>query len=494
MKLRKASSEEDKQIVRLKISEQLARNGGLAMKVGQVVANYKKDPAFQQLLKGIPQRKFSEMKKQFASGEDHPNLGDYEFIDEKARAASLGQVHKAKLKTGEVVAVKIQYPEMRKTIDAELKLAGLVPMMGPAKKWQIDLNSYKRVLIKDLKSELDYRNEAQKQQQFLEGLADIEGLIIPKVYPEYSSDRVLTQSWEEGVFFDEVVNWDKKDRIMVARTLLMALWKSMFVLGEVHTDPHLGNYFFNKKEGEKPTVTLLDFGSTITVSESERMALLKLILATREKIDLNYMQCFAAMGFDLPKLSYIEHELPMICPVLFKPFLTNTSFNVDDWKVTRGFEVILGDRKWWFRSSGSADLYLLMRSFQGVMLQLKDLDVQLPWWGIMSKALGEEVLQKARDYELPPTPAYEKKEPVRAISKVLRVIMTEGEKELMSLNFPPDAALDLEELMPESALEEMYAAGWKMEDLREQLLETQLAPMVIFESETDGKAHKVWLE
>ena len=112
----------------------------------------------------------------------------------------------------------------------------------------------------------------------------------------------------------------------------------------------------------------------------------------------------------------------------------------------------------------------------------------------MSKALGEEVLQKARDYELPPMPDYEKKEPVKAISKVLRVIMTEGDKELMSINFPPDAALDLEELMPESALEEMYAAGWRMEDLREQLLETQLAPMVIFESEEDGKAHKVWLE
>ena len=161
IKLRKSKSEQDKQIVRQKISEQLAKNGGLAMKVGQVVANYKKDPAFQQLLKGIPQRALSEMKKQFERAPQKPSIEDFEWIEEKAHAASLGQVHKAKLKsTGDIVAVKIQYPEMAETIKAELKIAGLVPMMGPAKKWQLDLNSYKKALNEDLADELDYTKTA----------------------------------------------------------------------------------------------------------------------------------------------------------------------------------------------------------------------------------------------------------------------------------------------------------------------------------------------
>ena len=125
LKLRKSKTEQDKQIVRQKISEQLARNGGLAMKVGQVVANYKKDPAFQQLLKGIPQRKLSEMEVQFARNPEHPNVDDFEWIEEKAKAASLGQVHKAKVKeTGEIVAIKIQYPEMAETIKAECERWG----------------------------------------------------------------------------------------------------------------------------------------------------------------------------------------------------------------------------------------------------------------------------------------------------------------------------------------------------------------------------------
>lgn len=493
MKLRRSKEEQDKQIVRQKIAEQLAKNGGLAMKVGQVIANYKKDPAFTQLLKGIPQRKLSVMKVQFQKSPLHPNLDDFEWIDEKARAASLGQVHQARLKTGEIVAVKIQYPEMAKTIEAELKVAGLIPMMGPAKKWQIDLNAYKRVLVKDLHEELDYRTEAARQTRFHDGLK-VDGLIIPKVYNELSSERVLVQSWEQGMFFDEVESWEKKDKMLVARTLLMTLWQSMFVLGEVHTDPHMGNFFFNKPIDGAPTVTMLDFGSTNEISLSERMALLKLIVCTRDQLPVDYMRCFAAMGFDLPKLAHIEHELPMLCPILFKPFLNNDPFDVNDWKVTRGFEVILGDRKWWFRSAGSASLYLLMRSFQGVMLQLRDLDVQMPWWGLLKKAVGEDIINQARVFELPPLPEYVPMPKVQAISSTLRVIIVEKGEEIMSLTFPPDAALDIEDLIPESVLKELYAAGWDSEVLRQQLIETRLEPQVIFNSDTNGRVHKVWLE
>lgn len=492
MQLRRSKTEQNKQIVRQKIAQQLAKNGGLAMKVGQVVANYKKDPAFQQLLKGIPQRKLSDLKGQFAHSES-PCLDDFEWIDEKANAASLGQVHKARLKTGETVAVKIQYPEMAETIDAELSVAGLVPMMGPAKKWQIDLNSYKNMLIRDLHDELDYRVEAKRQNRFYEDL-QLDGLIIPQVYSQYCNDRILVQSWEEGVYFDEVVSWEKKDRMMVARTLMMALWRSMFVLGEVHTDPHLGNFYFSKDQKGKPLVTMLDFGSANKISYTERMALLKLIIATREEAEIDYMKCFAALRFDLAKLSHIEHELPMLCPILFKPFLTNSAFDVNTWKVTRGFEVILEDRKWWFRSAGSADLYLLMRAFQGVMLQLKDLDVQLPWWGLLKKAVGEEIINEAREFELPDIEHYIPKPKIRSISKRLKVIIHQNGEEIMDLTFPPDAALDIEELIPEKVLEELYEAGWDEEILKKQLMKSHLEPQVIFDNESNGRHHKVWLE
>ena len=494
VRLRRSKSEQDKQIVRQKISEQLARNGGLAMKVGQVVANYKKDPAFMHLLKGIPQRQLSEIKKQMEEAPAKPNVEDFEWIEEKAHAASLGQVHRAKLKSaGDIVAVKIQYPEIAETIKSELKIAGLIPTMGPAKKWQVDLNAYKKTLNEDLADELDYTIEAQRQARFYESLK-VDGLIIPKVYPELCSKTVLVQSWEDGVFFDEVMKWDKKDKLLVARTLVMTLMKSLFSFGEVHTDPHMGNFFFNRKAGEKPTVTLLDYGSADTIAETERMALLKLIVALRENDPIDYMRCFAAMGFDLAKLAYIEHELPVLCPLLFKPFLTNEALDLDKWQVTKGFEVILGERKWWFRSSGSADLYLIMRTFQGLILQLVDLEVQLPMWGLLKKSLGEELMEKARNFDLPPTPEFTPIPKVQAVSKQLKVIIFEGKKEIMNLTFPPDAALNIEELIPEKVLLDLYELGWDEKVLRKQLIDSHLAPQVIFDDKTAGRWHKVWLE
>lgn len=494
IRLRRSKEEQDKQIVRQKIAEQLAKNGGLAMKVGQVVANYKKDPAFQHLLKGIPQRPFAKMKRQLATSPAKPSLEDFEWIDEQARAASLGQVHKARLAvTTGYVAVKIQYPEMAETIKAELSIAGLLPNAGPARKWQLDLNAYKKALSEDLQDELDYRIEADRQARFHAAL-QVDGLIVPQVYPELCSKTVLVQSWEEGVFFDEVMTWDKKDRLMVGRTLVMTLMKSLFQLGEVHTDPHMGNFFFNKKTGEKPTVTLLDYGSTDTISYTERMSLLNLIIALREEKEIDYMRSFAAMGFDLSKLAYIEHELPVMCPLLFKPFLTNEALDLDRWQVTKGFEVILGERKWWFRSSGSADLYLIMRTFQGLILQLVDLDVQLPMWGLLKKSLGEELMEEARNFTPPPTPVFTPIPQVQAVSKRLKVIIFEGKKEVMDLTFPPDAALNIEELIPEKVLLDLYELGWDEKVLRKQLIDTHLAPQVIFDDKTDGRWHKVWLE
>lgn len=494
IRLRKSTTEQDKQIVRQKISEQLARNGGLAMKVGQVVASFKKDPAFTQLLKGIPQRPLSEMKRQFNESGEQPCIEDFEWIEEKAHAASLGQVHRARLKdSGKIVAVKIQYPEIAATVKAELKIAGLIPTMGPAKKWQLDLNSYKQVLNEDLQDELDYLKEANTQNRFYHAL-QVDGLKVPQVHLDYCSKKILVQSWEEGVFFDEVMTWEKKDKLLVGRTLVMTLMKSLFVVGEVHTDPHLGNFFFNKETGSAPTITMLDYGSTDIIGSTERMALLKLIVALKENAEIDYMRSFAAMGFELSKLAYIEHELPVLCPLLFKPFLTNEALDLEKWQVTKGFEVILGERKWWFRSSGSADLYLIMRSFQGLILQLVDLDVQLPMWGLLKKALGEALMEEARNFELPATPDFAPIPKVQAIAKQLKVIIFEGKKEVMNLTFPPDAALNIEDLIPEKVLLDLYELGWDEQVLRQQLIDSHLAPQVIFDDKTDGRWHKVWLE
>ena len=115
-------------------------------------------------------------------------------------------------------------------------------------------------------------------------------------------------------------------------------------------------------------------------------------------------------------------------------------------------------------------------------------------WGLLKKSLGEDLMDEARNFELPPTPSFTPIPKVQAVSKQLKVIIFEGKKEVMNLTFPPDAALNIEELIPEKVLLDLYELGWDEKVLRQQLINTRLAPQVIFDDKTDGRWHKVWLE
>ncbi|MDH5609485.1 MAG: AarF/UbiB family protein [Cyclobacteriaceae bacterium] len=493
LRLRLSRKEQNKQKVREKITQHLARSGGLAMKIGQVIANAGKNPSFAALLKGIPQRPLKSVLSQLEQFPAHPCREDFAHISEKAIAASLGQVHKATLTTGEEVAIKFQYPEMVRTIDSELGITGIIPALGPAKKWNIDVNAYRQALRNDLVEELDYRQEADNQERFRE-YVQVDGLRIPAVYRSLSSSHVLVQSWEEGVYFDEVLGWSTKDKLQVARTLLMTLWKSIFVLGEVHGDPHMGNCYYQKSADGPPQVILLDFGSTVKMKNNQHLALLKLIVALKEGTGIDPLQCFVAMGFDLGKLAHIEHELPALSRILLRPFLTDGPFDVAEWKVGRGFDLILAERKWWFRSAGPADLFLLMRAFQGVMDQVGQLDAHLPWWQLLVMSIGQKRLQEARDFTLPALPDYERHLPMDAIALNLRIQITKDKVTQMDVRLPPDAALDLESLMPEKVLQEVEFLGWNAESQKNTLIQTRLAPQVIFEKEIEGSHYKVWLE
>lgn len=341
--------------------------------------------------------------------------------------------------------------------------------------------------------ELDYLSEAKRQIKFKKELV-IDGLHIPKVYEPLCNKQVLVQSWEEGVYFDEVLGWDTTDRILIARTLLMILWKSIFVMGEVHGDPHIGNCYYRKTKKDLPEVVLLDFGCTVKISRTQRLALLKLILALRENKNISPIAYFSAMGFDLNKLAFIEHELPALSRILLKPFLTDEPFDVNDWKIGRGFELILQKRKWWFRSAGASEIFLLMRAFQGVVHQLSQLGVHLPWWALLEQAIGASSVAEARSYQLPDIKKYVKRPQISTIAGALHVEISQGNEKLFEIVLPPDAALDFKSIVPEAVFDQLKSHGWDDIKLQEKLLETRLAAQEIFNKKIGDKAYKIWLQ
>jgi len=179
------------------------------------------------------------------------------FEHEAAAAASLGQVHRATDRRGRALACKLQYPDMRSAIAADLgqlKLAFAVyRRYDPA----IDPSEVHAEISARLYEELDYDLEARHMRLFADMLKDERGVHVPVTVPGLSTGRLLSMTWLDGlrlVEFAERAGQDRRNR--VARNMFRAWYVPFYLYGVIHGDPHLGNYSV-RSDG---SVNLLDFG------------------------------------------------------------------------------------------------------------------------------------------------------------------------------------------------------------------------------------------
>ncbi len=495
-KVRASQSEIEKLLAQRVLVNLLADARGISMKVGQLFAAVEGNSEFQPLTNNVPALPLSVMLPILEKSLQKSPKKFFKNIQPATAAASLGQVHLAELIDGTPVAIKIRYPDIADAVAAELKLFNLMPSVGKAQEWGFDLNAYKQTLLDTLQRELDYRIEARTQTYFRENVR-VSRLDIPHVYEQFSSDCVLVQSRATGVTFPEIVHWSESERYLIAQTLLQTLFTSLFVAGEVHADPHNGNTFYNHAVNDS-MVTLLDFGCTVQLSEFRRLTLLKLIIGCRESSDLNPLDCFVALGFDLQKLAHIQRALPLLSQMLCRPFLSNHTFNLNEWQLEKNITNLLGEKRWWFRSAGSADFLLLMRAFQGLTQQLQQLHINLNWWEILEQSVGEHLFQQARELRLPATNATTSE--VKTLNfasqaKKLQVNIIKNNQPLVAVTLPAEAALDLENLVPDDVRLELMQTG--MIDLTvilQRLKSEGLSPQVLFSCELGEKKYRVWLE
>jgi len=495
-KLQRTQNETERLLAKQALAGLFADARGITMKVGQLFAGTDGTTPFQELVEGIEPLPLKIMIPLLETELGQKTKTVFRSIDKAIAAASLGQVHLAELKNGDKVAVKIRYPDISDAVDAELRLVGLMPGVGPVNRWGFDLDAYKKSLRDNMHRELDYRSEAQRQDYFGRTV-QVPGLKVPGVYWDLCSERVLVQSRAEGVLIDKAGDWSEQDRLAIGQTLMMTLFKSLFVAGEVHGDPHPGNVFYSHDENGQPLVTLLDYGCTVSIAEPRRMALLKLIVGCRERNPTKPLDCFAALGFDSKKLTSISGSLPALCQILFRPFLLNHAFSPEQWQLGKEVNDLLGDYRWWFRSAGPSDLFLLMRAFQGLIQQLQQLDVRLPWWSLLQQAVGPELIGEAMAYELP---AIEHEPTVMTLSfdqqaTLLCVRVTEGGEQRVSVKMPAEAVLDLEHLIPEDVLARIISSGTiDLKQLGESIRANGITPQQLFVFEDGRKTYKVWLE
>jgi ubiquinone biosynthesis protein len=275
---------------------------GLFIKFGQllsIMSNVMPKP-YGELLESLqdhaPESPFQNSKQTLEEdlGDTLENL--FQEIPEKPIAsASIGQVYKATLKSGEKVAVKVQHINIEELAKADLEI---IKKMLNRISFFIKINGMDFVyeqIRKMIIDELNYKKEQASMQLIGENLKENEGIRVPKVYTEFSSSRVLTTSFEEGVKItnvEQLKEWNLSGE-EISKKLILTFCKMVLEDGIYHADPHPGNILVNQK-GE---IILLDFGAIGVLGDKMRKEIPLLLQAALAQNYEKVLTSLQRMGF-----------------------------------------------------------------------------------------------------------------------------------------------------------------------------------------------------
>jgi predicted unusual protein kinase regulating ubiquinone biosynthesis (AarF/ABC1/UbiB family) len=218
-----------------------------------------------------------------------------DFSHEAAAAASLGQVHRARLTDGTEVACKLQYPDMPSVVEADLRQLRLALSVYHRMDNAIQNEEIYKELSERLREELDYLREASQMRLYGLMLNGVEQATVPSPFPEYSTRRLLTMTWLPGQSLQRVVDEDPPQEVRdtIARSLFSAWYIPLYRYGVIHGDPHLGNYQVRADHG----INLLDFGAIRVFQPHFLRGVIDLFEAIRDDDEAKAQHAYEGWGF-----------------------------------------------------------------------------------------------------------------------------------------------------------------------------------------------------
>lgn len=285
----------------IKITRQLSNMRGAAMKLGQMISMDSGDFLPKELADILARLRASaqhmprsQLDKVLRAEWGTDWLTRFEhFQIRPIAAASIGQVHRAILPTGEDLAIKVQYPGVRESIDSDVKnVASLLKMSGllPA---TMDVKPIIEEGRIQLHQEADYVREASYLCRFAKNLTEDDRFQVPEIYDEFSTDRILTMSYIESRPIEEMIEAPQETRNQIVRNLMSLTLRELFEFKLMQTDPNFANYKYNETTGQ---IVLLDFGATREISDSLSDAYRKLMETTLSQDTDAIMAHVVAMG------------------------------------------------------------------------------------------------------------------------------------------------------------------------------------------------------
>jgi predicted unusual protein kinase regulating ubiquinone biosynthesis (AarF/ABC1/UbiB family) len=403
-------------------------------------------------------------------------------VDPRGHAASLGQVHRVTLHNGHDVAVKVQYPGIREALDSDLAMLGWLTKPIGGLQRGFDLERYRSTLRESLLHELDYSREAAEQRRFASDWHGDDQVVIPAVFDELSTAKVLTTRWETADRFTHVLaNWSPECKTRLASLLVRFFLQSLFRHGAVHADWHPGNFrFHSTDQGLK--LVVYDFGCVWRPSAIERTALRE-FLTSGETPDVAW-NALLTLGFDRSALAPLAGRLSALSQVLSEPFKSTRPFDPSQWNLGSRVTEILGDDRWNFRIAAPPSLMFLMRTLHGLLKFLTDLTAPVAWRPLFEEAIARETHTISRTaFSLPPVTC-----------TTLKIRVTANGQTKVQLSFPATALERIGDLMPEEISGRIADSGINLPALAISAQSRNYAAGPICECLFGDKKVRLWLE
>jgi predicted unusual protein kinase regulating ubiquinone biosynthesis (AarF/ABC1/UbiB family) len=254
----------------LKMAGVLGEMKGAAMKIGQMASFIDVDflpPEYREIYQeqlaklrtSAPAMPWDKVRGVLEEEyDDNPDRVFAEIEHEAFAAASIGQVHRAKLHDGTPVAVKVQYPGIADALESDVANAGILVRLARVLAPGLDAKAVAAELRERVLEELDYEFEAQNQRAFARAYEDHPFIFVPKVHSRLSRRRVLVSDYVEGRGFDEVKGLEQDERDIFGEIVFRFCFGSIYHLQHFNADTHPGNYLLM----EDGRVAFLDFGMT----------------------------------------------------------------------------------------------------------------------------------------------------------------------------------------------------------------------------------------
>jgi predicted unusual protein kinase regulating ubiquinone biosynthesis (AarF/ABC1/UbiB family) len=386
----------------MRVTDQLAQLRGAAMKLGQLLSLDAGDllpPELSQILSRLradaqhmPQRQLmATLNAQWGKGwEDR--FAHFSFAP--LAAASIGQVHRATTKDGRDLAIKVQYPDIGKSIDSDvnnvaalLRLSGLLPET-------LDVKPLLAEAKRQLHEEADYLMEADHLARFADLLGNDPGFQVPDLHRDLTRRGILAMSYVEGVPIESLSDAPQEVRDRVMTQLIDLLLRELFDFGVMQTDPNFANYRYDPKAER---IILLDFGATRAFAPQladDYRTLLSAILEGQPKA---ITQNIIALGLLGDKSNPTrDAEILALVDIVMEPLRAGGLFDFGKSDMSKRLRdrglTLAADRSYWHIPP--VDILFLQRKFGGMFLLATQLKARVPVSDLLRRYGDPEALTR----------------------------------------------------------------------------------------------------